>query len=244
MANQTIQNSIDYSQTYIQYSPLNVGVANEPAITIANEVQNLVVGPPFTWGWNRKEDSTLSTVAGTQDYTVNLTDFAYLEKVSLTDPNGAVFEIVDVYNTAALGKADSSTNKRQRPNAACVLLVTYGTSVKIRFMGCPDVIYNVSLTYQKLVTPMAALTGGTGTWTIPPQYSDVYNSLFLAEALATVDDARAVQYRQRGVTALLAKSEGLSELQKNAFLEQYWMRDRQQQSGALRTQQSVQARGA
>ena len=61
--------------------------------------------------------------------------------------------------------------------------------------------------------------------------------------MAVVDDARAVQYRQRGIAALLAKAEGLSEMDKNMFLEQYWMRDRQMQAGALRTQQAQQARG-
>lgn len=244
MANQTIQNSIDYSQTYTQYSPLNVGAANEPAITIANEIQNLVVGPPFTWGWNRKEDSSTSTVAGTQDYLIPLTDFAFLEEVTLTDSNGVVHDVPDVYNTKSLGIADANTNKQARPNAACVLLVTYGTSIKLRFMGAPDQVYLITLTYQKLVTPMAALTGATGTWTIPPQYSDIYNSLFLGEALSTVDDARANVYRQRGVTALLAKSEGLSDMQKNAFLEQYWMRQgRPEMTGPLRAQQSIQARG-
>lgn len=243
MANQTIQNSIDYAQPFILYSPISAGVGGEPAITIANEIQNLVCGPPFGWVWNRKEDSSTSTAAGTQDYTINLTDFAYLEKVSLTDSTGAVFEILDVYNNKARGIADATKNKQARPNAACVLSVTYGTSIKLRFMGVPDQVYLITLTYQKLITPMAALTGGTGTWTIPPQYSDIYNSLFLGEALGLVMDPDANKYRQRGVTALLAKAEGLSDLQINAFLEQFWARVGQQQVAGLKATQSTQARG-
>ena len=239
----TVQNTIDFAQTFTQYSPLSVGTGNQPALGIANEIQNMILNAPFTWGFNRKENSTLNTVAGTQDYVVALTDFSFLEKVSLTDANGAVFEILDVYNTAALGKADASTNKQQRPNSICVLAVAYGINVTLRFMGVPNAVYNVTLTYQKLVTPLAALTGGTGTWAIPDQYLDIYNNLFVGEAMAVVDDARAVQYRQRGVAALLAKAEGLSEMQKNLFLEQYWMRDRQMQTGMLRSQQSAQARG-
>jgi hypothetical protein len=244
VANQTIQNSIDYSQTYTQYSPLNVGNANEPAITIANEIQNLVAGPPFTWGWNRNEDSSKSTTKGVQDYVINLTDFAFLEDVTLTDQSGVAFDVPDIYNTKSLGVADANVSKQARPNAACVILVTYGTSMKLRFMGVPDQTYLITLTYQKLITPMSALTGNTGTWTIPAQYSDIYNSLFLGEAMSTVDDARANIYRQRGVTALLAKAEGLTELQKNAFLEQYWMRQgRSDMMGTLKTQQATQARG-
>lgn len=244
MANQQIQNSIDFAQPFILYSPISAGVGGEPAITIANEIQNLVAGPPFGWAWNRKEDASTSTVVGTQDYTINLTDFAYLEKVALTDTNGVVYEVLDIYNNKARTIADATKSKQGRPNSACVLIVIYGTSVKIRFMGVPDQVYLITLTYQKLITPMAALTGGTGTWTIPPQYSDIYNSLFLGEALALVDNPDANKYRQRGVTALLAKAEGLTELQINAFLEQFWgARVGYQQSSGLKVQQSIQARG-
>jgi hypothetical protein len=236
----TIQQTVDFALTFIEYSPLTAGTGFQPALGIANEVQNTVLNAPFTWGWNRAEDSTLSTVAGTQDYTVNLTDFSFLEKVSLTDPSGAVFQMDDVYNTASLSKADATANKRGRPNAVCVLSVIYGTSVKLRLMGVPDVVYNVTLTYQKLPTPFTSLANN---WLIPDQYIDITNNLFLAESMTLVDDARAVQYRQRGIAALLSKAEGLDEMQKNAFLEQYWMRDRQGQAGGLRTGQSQQARG-
>src|SRR5208283_4551807 len=128
----------------------------------------------------------------TQDYTVNLTNFSFLEKVTLTNPaDGSVYECKDVYNTLARGKADPSTLKQARPQACCVISVTYGTSLKLRFMGVPDAGYNVLLTYQKLVAPISTLTGGTGTWAIPDQYIDIYNNLFAGEALAVADDQRA-----------------------------------------------------
>jgi len=62
--------------------------------------------------------------------------------------------------------------------------------------------------------------------------------------MSTVDDAKAVQYRQRGVAALLAKAEGLNEMQKNLFLEQYWMRQgRPELAGQMKMQQATQGRG-
>lgn len=236
----TIQQTLDFISTFIQYSPLSAGTGLQPALGFANQTQNTALNAPFTWGWNRAEDSTLSTVAGTQDYVVNLIDFSFLEKVTLTDPSGVVFEVADIYNTAALGKADASVAKRQRPNACAVISLIYGTSVKLRFMGVPDVIYGVLLTYQKLVTPLAALSNN---WVFPDQYLDIYNNLMLAEALALVDDSRSQTYRTRGITALLSKAEGLTEMQKNDFLEQYWARNQQQTAGNLRTQQAAQARG-
>jgi hypothetical protein len=239
----TVQQSISYAQTYCNYLPLAVGTGNEPALSIANEIQNMVLNAPFTWGWNRNENSATSTSAGTQDYTLSLTDFSFLEKVTLTDPTGIVHQVQDVYNTAALGLGDVTTAQQALPNAASVQLVTFGTSVKLRFLPVPDQIYIINVTYQKLVTPLSALTGSTGTWYIPVQYLDIYNNLFLGEALSVADDARANIYRQRGVTALLAKSEGLTEMQKNEFLEQYWARDRQYAAGMARTQQAGAARG-
>jgi hypothetical protein len=252
MANQTIQNSIDFASTQIQYSPLSVGTANEPAITIANEIQNLFFGPPFTWGFNRAENgpannTTLTLQPGVQDYLVPVTDFSFMETATTTDPvTGETFSISDVYNTKNLSTGDTSPNisKRGRPNSVSVRMLQFGTSITLRFLGVPDKAYGVTFTYQKLVAPMSALTGAAGTWTIPAHYSDIYTALFLAEAFATVDDARAMQYRQRGIAALLAKAEGLNEMQINSFLQQYWSRQgRPEVAGPLRTQQATQGRG-
>lgn len=237
----TLQQSVSYALTFIQYSPLNVGTGNEPAISTANEIQNTITNQPFTWPWNRNENKTLTTVIGQQDYTLNLTDFSFLEKVTLTDPtNGETWIVKDVYNNRAQGLGTTIATKYQRPNSVAVQSVTYGTSVVLRFMGIPDKAYAVSVIYQKLVIPITSLANN---WSIPDQYLDIYNNLFVGEAMAIVDDARANVYRQRGVAALLSKAEGLSEMQRNEFLAQYWARDNQQLAAQLRTQQAAQARG-
>lgn len=387
----TVQQSVNFAETFIQYSPLQVGTGQEPALSISNEVQNTIMNPSLIWPWNRAEDSSLTTTPGTQDYTVNLTDFGFLEKVTLTDPDGTVHALPDVYNTLAIGKADSSVTKRARPNSACIVSVIYGTSIRLRFMGVPDKAYLVTITYQKLVNsfgPYAissaalaspaslvltqvtvsgattvytgTITGGgvnnfvgmtfvitgfanagnnttitvtantvttltcttttqvnethagaaaggqtayTGLFTvgafpvgsvatitgfvahpgnngsfivvsvtptilvlanpagiaetiaatansagwapIPDSFQDVFNNLFLGEALANVDDARANIYRQRGILTLLSKAEGLTDQQKNAFLLQFWARQgRQELSSTLSAQMGNQARGA
>lgn len=78
---------------------------------------------------------------------------------------------------------------------------------------------------------------------IPNQYSDVYNNLFLSEALATVDDARAQLYRQRGVAAMLSKATGLTEMQKNAFAQQWLARGVERQTLSGNTQTGTVGRG-
>ena len=388
----TIQNSIDFSRTFIQYQPLSVGAGGEPALSIANEIQNTILNAPFTWPWNRSENYSPVTVIGTQDYIVALTDFGFLEKVTFADSSGVIFEAKDVYNNKVLAMADANKNRLSRPNAACIAAVTYGTNLKLRLMPIPDKVYTVGLIYQKLVNPFGpypvtsaaaaspaslvlsqvtvtgattvytgAITGGginnyvgmtfvitgfsnasnnvtilvtanttttltcttatvpqinetavaaaaggqtayTGIFTpgafpagsvakitgfvthtgnngsfvvvsatstrlvlinaaglaesiaafanaagwspIPDSFIDVFNNLFLGEALAINDDPRANQYRQHGVATLLAKAEGLTEMQINAFLEQYWARVSQGQYRTLRTQQGAQAGGA
>jgi hypothetical protein len=389
----TLQTTINFAQTYVQYSPLTAGTGFEPSCTIASMTRNLMCNAPFSWLWNRYEDSSVATQVGIQDYTVNLTNFGWLEKASLTDPDGKIWEIKDVYNTNTISK---QTIPQQRPSAICVVSYVPNVSIKIRFLGVPDKIYTVNLTYQGasiqfgpfvvnsvvsvsggdtsyagIFTPASFPVGGTatidgfstsngvsaitsvanavgpytaytgsfttaffppgtqatisgftkvpnngvyqvvsvtptilivenasglaettsatvtgavlspnnGTFTIvsctsfllvlanasgvleipptgnataintswfpvPDQYSDVYNNLFLAEAFQAVsEDAAAAYHRQRGVAALLAKAEGLTETQKNAFMQQHLQREAETGAVTLRLQQGNMARG-
>ena len=75
------------------------------------------------------------------------------------------------------------------------------------------------------VTDVAAATGINIDWfPIPDHFSEIYTNLFLAEALANVDDAKEQIYRQSGIAGLLSKAEGLSEMQINTFLAQAFNR--------------------
>jgi hypothetical protein len=78
---------------------------------------------------------------------------------------------------------------------------------------------------------------------IPDQLSDIYNNLFLSEALAVVDDARAQVYRQRGVAAFMATVTGLTDIQKNAFTQQWLARDVDRQASSSSTQLGNTSRG-
>lgn len=231
----TLQQSINWAQAFLQYSPLNAGTGNEPALSTANMIQNTIMNAPFTWAWNQNQDSTKTTTQGTQDYSYTLTDFNFLEKASITDSNGKIWEIKDVYNTAALNKS----TEQARPNALAIMSLIPGTSFSARFMAVPNAVYTVNLVYQKLPT---AMVNTSSDWSIPDTYADIYNNLFLGEMFSVVDDARSTTYRQRGIAALLSKAEGLSEMDKNMFLDQYWARDSQQTARQLRTQQAAQAR--
>ena len=313
----TLQNSINFSQPFVDYVPVTAGFGQEPAISIASMIRNTFLQPPQTWPFNRNE-ITFSTTKGTQDYpqsfSGNGNDFGFVEKLTLTDDSGEIFEIKDVYNNAALSKSAD----QQRPSSVSVHIIsgtgTATQTVTFRFMGVPDAVYTVTVTYQKLIRQFgpyfitsagnanagnttytgtfdpyslpvgdkAVITGfitnavNNGTFTIvsvtptslvianaagiaetptggafvsdyswlpiPDQYSDIYNNLFLAEILTFIGDERERIYRQRGIAAFIAKADGLTEMQKNAFLQQWLDRDRQRQSVIGTTQTATQGR--
>lgn len=77
---------------------------------------------------------------------------------------------------------------------------------------------------------------------LPDSYSYIYNTLFLGEVLAMVDDPRSMQYRQRGVGALLSKAQGLSDMDKNIFRAQWLTRNIEVQTTTQRAQLATQGR--
>lgn len=292
-----LQQTINWTQTYIQYVPLTAGLGGEPAVSIASMIRNSILNPPLTWNYNRAEQ-TFSTTVGTQDYTEAFSDLAFVEKVSITDDQGNIWELKDIYNNSAL----SPSAEQARPSAMSVertTIVSSALNYVLRFMPIPDKIYTVTVVYQKLspqfgpflISSAANHVAGNTTYTgvfdalsfpagstaiitgfttpanngsfvvvsctstslvvangagvsqtnqayvsnyswdpIPDQYSDVFNNLFLSEAMAMVDDARAQLYRQRGVAALLSKASGLTEMQKNAFAQQWLQRGYERQA--------------
>jgi hypothetical protein len=314
----TLLNSAFFAQPYVEYAPVFAGFGFEPSTSIGTMIRNSLLSAPITWPFNRNE-ITFSTVAGQQDYaqsiTANGNDFGFIEKVTLTDDQGNVFEMKDSMNNSAL--AVSSFQQRPSACAAQQVYYTAGTQfVKFRFLGVPDQIYTVTVTYQKLsplmgpfsITSVAAHSGANTTYTgifdpyslpagatviitgfvspytanngtftvgsctattlvvnngsgvvaaagsfvafvinpswapIPDQYSDIYNNLYLSEILATNDDARAQLYRARGVAAFLAKSTGLTEMQRNVFVQQWQARGAERQSAVSMIQQGNQGR--
>jgi hypothetical protein len=296
----TLTQTINWALTYGQYSPLTAGLGQEPATTIASMIRNTLLNAPLTWAWNRAE-TTFDLAQGTQDYTVTLADFGFMETLSIADDAGSVYELKTKLNNDAL----AVSAVQQRPNSVSVQRFTSGNPV-FRFIGVPDKVYHAKLVYQKkapifgpffiasvngagvytgvfdplsfpvgskanitgftnagnngsfvvtactstLLTVTATTTIETASayatqfdWSpIPDQYSDIYNNLFLGEMFAMVDDSRSEVYRRRGVAAFLAKSEGLSEMQQNVFMQQWLAMGAQSMAHSLRVQQASQAR--
>jgi len=306
-----LQQTINWAQTQVEYVPLTAGLGQEPAVSAATAIRDSFLSAPMTWYWNRASFTLPSpTTKGTQDYNILLTsipDFGFLEKVALTDPNGKIWEIKDIYNSSPLSQATD----QQRPNGAAVQSVT-STNLVLRFIGVPNAAYTVAITYQKkaqsfgpffitaagnaaagntaytgtfdplsfptgstaIITGFVAHTVNNGSFVvvscttttltvanaggvaetisafannfdwapIPDYYRDIYNNLFLSEMMWD-DPQRAQIHRQRGVGAFLAKAQGLNDMQKNAFAQQWMARSSEEVTNSMLTQIGNSGRG-
>jgi hypothetical protein len=238
----TLAQSINWAQAMLaSYIPLTAQTGSEPAITIANGVVMFMQSPPFCWPTNRAEDSTTTTTAGTQDYTVSLTNFGFLERATLKNAANKSWEIPRIYNSAVLGTTQEQT---ARPESICIKLVTPGTNIAVRMLSAPDATYTLTLTFQKAAVLFTATSQDWLTQcNIPPYYGDIYQNLFLSECFQVNGDGQeAAIYRRRGMAALLAKSEGLSDLQKNMIFAQSMHNDLQSLAATIRAQTAGQAR--
>lgn len=208
----TVQNTVTWAQGYLFSQPVSLGSALEPAITVSNIVKQAMLGPPFSWRWNRATPAAFALTAGTQDYAKALADFGFLEKAWINDGTNTkeITEIVDLLsNETVQGRPDQAIAAQLDDNAG---------NITFRLTPAPDAAasYTAQLVYQKKATLIAALAT---TWTpIPDELSYIYQYGFLGMALAFNKDPRAQIYDARFIAHLLGCQGGLSEMQKNIFL--------------------------
>jgi len=94
-------------------------------------------------------------------------------------------------------------------------------------------------------TTATALVPAGASWSpIPNDYAYIYNALFLSFLFETKDEVQKSQtWRLRGVTSMLSKQGGLSQKEKEMFMQAHLGLDLYQQYQTMSNQQSVQARG-
>jgi hypothetical protein len=85
----TLGGSINWAQSYTGFKSLTIGTASEPAVSSMNMLIQAIVGPPFSWNWNRAS-ANFNTIAGTQDYSQSVTTFGFIEKADFKIPSAAV----------------------------------------------------------------------------------------------------------------------------------------------------------
>lgn len=229
-----LSSTINWASGFIDYLVPTIGTASEPAITCANTVLQTILGPPFKWNWNRAS-LTFPTVAGTQDAVVSSTTFGFIESASAT-VSGTSFAFKEVKQDLTVG------TEQGRPQSIAAQIDNGAGSITFRVLPVPDAVYTVTVGFQQKIP--ALFTATSQTWTpIQDQYSYIYNYGFLALMMAYDDDPRFPMFNQKFIAHLLGTQQGLTETERNLFIDTWNLISRQEALMGIKTQQGRQALG-
>jgi len=192
----TLQTVTDWARTYTKLIPI-IGVggfANEPALSICNNVMQAFLSRPYAWPFNRKTLATpVDTVNKQQDYTLTgVADIGWIERGYVEEKafTGTPKPIKDLEIVRALPK-DSVV--ADRPYKICKDREsgTGGADTVVRVWPLPGtVIWTINLDYQIKAPLKTAMTAFFDP--IPDELTSVIRQGFLAEALKHADDNRAM----------------------------------------------------
>lgn len=233
-----IMSSALFSMPFIGYQPVNIS-HQEPAVTAANITKQTILGPPFKWPWNRAafriELTTTDTTWG-QDYALELPDFNFCEKLTLTNPkSGEVRQITNV--TEAL----TVESVVKRPSSAAMNVQEDDGFVTLRLNTLPDLPYVIDGYYQRAPVLMGSLANGWAP--IPDHLGYIYDWGFLGFVSLLTKDARAPIFLGKFAAHLLGAQDGLSAMQRNIFLGNFLEVINAPMRDQLNTQQGTAARG-
>jgi len=178
-------------------------------------------------------DAGTLTNATTQDYTISAPAFSHIEHASVLDitktpPNWIELK---VQNNLAL---DSRTT---RPSFIGPEVEDGNGNVTFRVMPSPNAAYPIAIHVQ-LAAPN--ITSVNQTWSPMPDFMRyIYSWGFLALIWAFSDDARFQIANSKFTAGLLARAEGLTEEERNIFMNNWTMMTNQ---ATGKTQQGAQAR--
>jgi hypothetical protein len=198
----TLQATIDWATTFVNYLPLNVGTSNQPAIDNANNVKQLFISPELKWNWNRNTKS-FQTVIGQQDYAqTGMTDFGFLETASF-QPCATITNVAGDGTTATI----TAPNAFVKGNTVTITGLTHTA-----FNVTNAVITSASATqfqFASTTTQVSTTDAGLAVSGQIQQIADVLNSEPIAEssdptnphtiAVQTNDNAGNITFRLLGV---------------------------------------------
>ena len=243
-------------RAWIAFPPQGGNSMNILTATRTGNVVTLQVGGnPVQYGFGGGQTITVANVTdgtfnGYQAFQItNLTanTISYAQTGSNTTTTGGV---VINYNSTSqnpqLTKELTVSNSLAKetvlgqPGFISVVEDDNNGNVTFRLMMIPDQNYSLYVIYQKAAPSFGATTD---TWAPIPDYmAYIFNKGFLAKAYEYKGDERFAYTWQEFMKLLVSANEGLSETQKNIFLEGKLNTAREQ--GALAsTQQARQVRG-
>jgi hypothetical protein len=206
----TLGRSINYAQQFVRNAPLTFSGTNDPAFFNADWVRQFILSPPFSWRWNRGQ-IIIDLVQGQQDYTIKIPTFGWLEKGSLIN---AVAQPQSWQLTISTELTVESN--QQVPTHFSAQSDDGNGNITFRFFPVPDQSYIATIDFQ---AQSPTFQSTTDFWSPVPDYmSYLYNQGFLAKTYEYLGDTRFGEAATIFMRQLVACSEGLSETQKNIFL--------------------------
>src|SRR5215831_4446228 len=216
-----LKRTIDLTQRYVYNAPLLYVNSGELAFSIGDHVRQLILAPPFVWRWNRGFADPVTCIIGTTDYQVNIPDFGWLEKATIVQPpaqNPTQGNTVQKSWELEVRQTLSGESVLGQPAFISVIDDDNNGNITFRLMGVPDAPYVLSLIYQKSAPTFSSLTD---TWApIPDYYAYLFNLGFLAKTYEYKGDLRFAFAHQEFLKQLVSASDGLTDTQKNIFLDQ------------------------
>ena len=213
----TLARTIEYVQCFCGLRPLT-GIGNnlttfpyEPACSIGDWVRQTILGPPFAWRWNRKETSTINILQSSQDYTVSLNDFGWIERAMIWGNADCPSKELVIRNSLA------SDQEEDEPSFIAVHKDDNNGSIIFRLLPMPYAAYSMVVTYQMACPSFSNSTApASATWAPLPDYlSYVYNAGFLAKAYEQSGSDKAPWAMQTFFQLLASAAEGLSDEQRS-----------------------------
>lgn len=215
----------------------------EPALTNANMILGIMLGPPFVWEWNRNTvDFTFTT--GDTDATASVPDYGFIETAYLTVPHTAPVDADAIYQLQVRRQVEKSSQPG-RPQFIGIFKDIEGGDTTVRLGDCaPDLDYKVTMTFQKIPTFLTSVDSPTGSVIpVPDKLMHIFRYGFLAMAYMYNQDSRFTETNQKFIATLLGAQDGLDEAQKNIFLGNWYTMISDQTQAVIMAQQSAQARG-
>lgn len=166
------------------------------------------------------DDTTLTWVMSfSSDYVQSVPDFGFIEQATLQGNSAgaiAMGKVWDIPNKTLTLTAD--TGKGRWQTIAPYLDDNNGNITFRPMPGMPDQLYTATIIYQQRAE---LLQGITDFWPIPDMYSHIYNTGFLGMIWLFADNPRSAFMLQRFAAMTIAVSDGLTDQEKNSFLDQW-----------------------
>ena len=207
-----LQNAINFATPYLKNQPLQVS-NQEPALTAANVVLGMMLGPPMRWRQNRNEVNFPITAAGGTDYLQALALLGWIETQWVLDANGNSFPLI--------GAVSLPVNLTPgRPEKLAPQFDDNAGNITFRLDKKPDQNYTVYIDYQQKAPLM---TSAASEWApVPDEFQYIFQYGFLCLMCLLVNDARFPIFESYFIARLLGAQDGLTEQERNIFLGN-WM---------------------